>query len=177
MQARYYDPVIGRFYGFDSVGFSNVHNFNRYAYGNNNPYKFVDPDGRDASLYAKDPGMADSSDLMLPEPPLTKMNLVVSVEITKMTQADAINDSNSKITSTTSTVASAALVTAVPSFAIPVVVTTDIFISATGAFNSNPVHEKDSITVEVDITGDGMTNESTIEYTTTIDHSAHENQE
>ena len=47
MQARYYDPVIGRFYSNDPVGFSNVHNFNRYAYANNNPYKYVDPDGRD----------------------------------------------------------------------------------------------------------------------------------
>jgi len=47
MQARYYEPVIGRFMSNDPVGFSNVHNFNRYAYANNNPYKYVDPDGRD----------------------------------------------------------------------------------------------------------------------------------
>jgi uncharacterized protein RhaS with RHS repeats len=50
MQARYYDPVIGRFYSNDPVGFSNVHNFNRYAYANNNPYKYVDPDGRESRL-------------------------------------------------------------------------------------------------------------------------------
>ena len=48
MQARYYDPVIGRFYGNDPAGFSNVHNFNRYAYANGNPYKYTDPDGRNA---------------------------------------------------------------------------------------------------------------------------------
>lgn len=48
MQARYYDPVIGRFYSNDPVGFTSVHNFNRYAYANNNPYKYTDPDGRDA---------------------------------------------------------------------------------------------------------------------------------
>ena len=50
MGARYYDPVIGRFMGVDPVGFqeNNIHSFNRYAYANNNPYKFVDPDGRQA---------------------------------------------------------------------------------------------------------------------------------
>jgi RHS repeat-associated protein len=45
--ARYYDPSIGRFMGVDPQGFdpSSVHSFNRYAYSNNNPYKYVDPDG------------------------------------------------------------------------------------------------------------------------------------
>ena len=48
MGARYYDPALGRFLSVDSMGFSegNVHSFNRYAYGNNNPYRFKDPDGR-----------------------------------------------------------------------------------------------------------------------------------
>lgn len=48
MGARYYDPQIGRFMGIDPVGFQedNIHSFNRYAYANNNPYKFVDRDGR-----------------------------------------------------------------------------------------------------------------------------------
>ncbi|TMN80632.1 MULTISPECIES: RHS repeat-associated core domain-containing protein [unclassified Pseudoalteromonas] len=45
MQARYYDPVIGRFYSNDPVGFRDVHSFNRYAYANNNPYKYTDPSG------------------------------------------------------------------------------------------------------------------------------------
>ena len=53
MQARYYDPVIGRFYSNDPVGFKNVHNFNRYAYANNNPYKYVDPDGMDTVIALK----------------------------------------------------------------------------------------------------------------------------
>ncbi|HAW76337.1 MAG TPA: hypothetical protein DCW74_11455 [Alteromonas australica] len=55
MQARYYDPVIGRFYSNDPVdvfghaqleaetGF--VHGFNRYSYVGNNPYKYTDPTG------------------------------------------------------------------------------------------------------------------------------------
>jgi RHS repeat-associated protein len=45
--ARYYDPVIGRFMAVDPANFTekNPHSFNRYAYGNNNPYRYVDPDG------------------------------------------------------------------------------------------------------------------------------------
>lgn len=50
MQARYYDPVVGRFYANDPVGFSDVHNFNRYTYANNNPNRYVDPNGEAAKL-------------------------------------------------------------------------------------------------------------------------------
>lgn len=48
MQARYYDPSIGRFLSIDPVrptagnGFS----FNRYGYANENPQRYIDPDGR-----------------------------------------------------------------------------------------------------------------------------------
>ncbi|UTY59245.1 RHS repeat-associated core domain-containing protein [Massilia sp. erpn] len=47
MGARYYNPELGRFYGIDpaTVDPADVHSFNRYAYANNNPYRFVDPDG------------------------------------------------------------------------------------------------------------------------------------
>lgn len=49
MQARYYDPDIGRFLGIDASGAapSNLFNFNRFAYANNNPVVFIDPDGND----------------------------------------------------------------------------------------------------------------------------------
>jgi RHS repeat-associated protein len=45
--ARYYDPVLGRFLSVDpaSADIGNVHGLNRYAYANNNPYRYVDPDG------------------------------------------------------------------------------------------------------------------------------------
>lgn len=48
MDARYYDPVIGRFIGMDPKGIEpgELHSTNRYAYANNNPYRYVDPDGR-----------------------------------------------------------------------------------------------------------------------------------
>jgi len=48
MGARYYDPILGRFMGNDPVGFyeSNPVSFNRYAYANNNPYRYFDPDGK-----------------------------------------------------------------------------------------------------------------------------------
>ena len=47
MQARYYDPSLGRFLSIDAAGFdeTNPQSFNRYAYANNNPHRYVDPDG------------------------------------------------------------------------------------------------------------------------------------
>jgi RHS repeat-associated protein len=48
MQQRFYDPVAGRFLSIDPVltDTNAGNNFNRYAYANNNPYKYIDPDGR-----------------------------------------------------------------------------------------------------------------------------------
>lgn len=68
MQARYYDPVLGRFYANDPVEFqghltrgnSAAHGFTRYAYANNNPYKYVDPDGEIGILASMAIGAAAS---------------------------------------------------------------------------------------------------------------------
>lgn len=49
MQQRYYDPIAGRFLSTDPVEASPA-SFNRYWYANNNPYRFIDPDGRFSSL-------------------------------------------------------------------------------------------------------------------------------
>jgi RHS repeat-associated protein len=46
MQQRYYDPLAGRFFSTDPMPAS-AGSFNRYAYANNSPYKYIDPDGRE----------------------------------------------------------------------------------------------------------------------------------
>jgi hypothetical protein len=48
MQQRYYDPIAGRFLSVDPVttDAKTGGHFNRYVYANDNPYGFVDPDGR-----------------------------------------------------------------------------------------------------------------------------------
>jgi RHS repeat-associated protein len=48
MQQRYYDPVAGRFLSVDPVvtDANSGKTFNRFSYAANNPYKYIDPDGR-----------------------------------------------------------------------------------------------------------------------------------
>lgn len=47
MQARYYDPVAGRFLSVDPAGVAvqNLYNFNRYIYADNSPLLKFDPSG------------------------------------------------------------------------------------------------------------------------------------
>jgi len=47
MNARLYDPVLGRFISADTVvpGAGNMQAFNRYSYVDNNPLKYTDPSG------------------------------------------------------------------------------------------------------------------------------------
>jgi len=55
MQARYYDPVIGRFLSVDPVTFmdsGHPGSFNRYAYTFNDPINHTDPDGEFAHIIA-----------------------------------------------------------------------------------------------------------------------------
>ncbi len=49
--ARWYSPQLSRFLSIDPVDVSErqPHSFNRYAYANNNPMRFIDPDGRVAT--------------------------------------------------------------------------------------------------------------------------------
>lgn len=55
MQQRYYEPSIGRFMSLDPVATNTKSgtSFNRYFYANNNPYFFVDPDGREGCAMSR----------------------------------------------------------------------------------------------------------------------------
>ena len=59
MGGRYYNPLAARFLSIDpqEADPSDLHSLNRYAYANNNPYRYVDPDGHtpvDLAFFAID---------------------------------------------------------------------------------------------------------------------------
>ena len=60
---RYYDPTIGRFLSVDPMGFKDgkTQTFNQYAYGNNGPFTYVDPDGRETVFEMIDSNAMDSA--------------------------------------------------------------------------------------------------------------------
>lgn len=62
MQARYYDPGVGRFLSRDPVAFAggNVFKINAYAYVSDNPILYTDPTGmvQDSSEYSSEYSMA-----------------------------------------------------------------------------------------------------------------------
>jgi uncharacterized protein RhaS with RHS repeats len=74
MQARYYDPVIGRFLSIDPVGFSpgRPDMFNRYAYAVNDPINMWDPfgecsyddDGKAKSGICPDPNDSKAAEIV-----------------------------------------------------------------------------------------------------------------
>ncbi|NOK35578.1 RHS repeat domain-containing protein [Corallococcus exercitus] len=76
MQQRYYDPVAGRFLSNDPVTMdvNTGVNFNRYAYAYNNPYSYIDPDGRE-------PDPVTDLPRSLPAPPPSPMVLPLPVPL------------------------------------------------------------------------------------------------
>jgi RHS repeat-associated protein len=63
MGARHYDPMIGRFMGMDPEGPTprNQFGFNRYAYANNNPYRYTDPTGASCKAVTNDKGQKSAN--------------------------------------------------------------------------------------------------------------------
>jgi RHS repeat-associated protein len=54
MQQRYFDPIAGVFLSVDPVAARSMgDNFHRYWYANNNPYRYVDPDGRETAMFQR----------------------------------------------------------------------------------------------------------------------------
>jgi RHS repeat-associated protein len=71
MQQRYMDPQLGAFLSVDPVTAYDqpVGQFNRYRYANGNPYRFIDPDGRQALGAPRDfyhPVTAEQAQQILP---------------------------------------------------------------------------------------------------------------
>ena len=53
LNSRYYDPEVGRFLSADSLGYMDperVNGLNLYAYCNNNPVMYIDPDGTEVVI-------------------------------------------------------------------------------------------------------------------------------
>ncbi len=90
-QARFYDPALGRFLSPDpiAVDTTSAFNFNRYAYANNSPYRFTDPDGRNAfaaleltlGAVAVDAATPDPTDVAAPAKGLSYSAAIVGTAI------------------------------------------------------------------------------------------------
>ena len=85
MQARYYDPAVGRFLSVDPVSPApnDLFNFNRYAYADNTPATRIDPDGRANVLgivaqFPKDFGHPSQSDLKIQATAQRSVDLTVN---------------------------------------------------------------------------------------------------
>ena len=85
MQQRYYDPIAGRFLSVDPIvtDANTGKGFNLYEYVNSNPYKYTDPDGRDAWY----------RDIPPPPPPVQQLQrvTVTAPRITTSPTAPSVN--------------------------------------------------------------------------------------
>jgi RHS repeat-associated protein len=70
MQQRYMDPQLGVFLSSDPVSAygSPVGQFNRYRYANSNPYRFIDPDGRESGAAFRVVNNITNGGVVLPPP-------------------------------------------------------------------------------------------------------------
>ncbi len=70
MQARYYDPLIGRFLSSNPIEFSSQRPemFGSYTYVGNDPINLIDPEGESARAAAKTALAGIATDVAIPEP-------------------------------------------------------------------------------------------------------------
>ncbi|WP_051943367.1 MULTISPECIES: RHS repeat-associated core domain-containing protein [Luteibacter] len=90
MQARYYDPSIGRFLSTDPArtGEGSLDQFNRFAYAKNNPVSNIDPDGRQTvprDAYSQYWSSAPANDLF------TQQNGNAAFVVSMITQSDVLD--------------------------------------------------------------------------------------
>ena len=87
MQQRYYDPVGARFVSPDPVrpDAESGGNFNRYWYANDNPYKYIDPHGRQVQYAIENSGW-----MLIPQETAESDNILMSPSAIK--QREVITD-------------------------------------------------------------------------------------
>jgi RHS repeat-associated protein len=100
MGRRYYDPVLGRFLSPDPAepDLDNlVQSLNRYAYGNNNPYRYRDPDGRSAVLmFAVPPLLLGGAWWVTRSPEQRESMIRVAAQAASWFRGLVFNESNGK---------------------------------------------------------------------------------
>ncbi|MCV4776089.1 RHS repeat-associated core domain-containing protein, partial [Escherichia coli] len=108
-QARYYNPMHGRFMSVDpltaSATIRNPQTFNRYAYALNSPYKFTDPlglipsstgacgawcPGGDSGSFGSRSGYQDVSANFLAEPETITVNLNIVYDASQFNAQQAV---------------------------------------------------------------------------------------
>jgi hypothetical protein len=109
MQQRYYDPEIGRFDSVDAVTAYEkpLTHFNRYLYVLNNPYRFVDPDGRTYEVKGDPDAVANRLVKQLEKTP-TGAALVKSVKESKQNAVITVETKGKNITNSSDQNSSAA---------------------------------------------------------------------
>lgn len=147
MQARFYDPAMGRFLSVDPIGPTphNIFAFNRYTYGSNNPILNIDPDGRqDVPMVTV--SLRDGSTVTVPS---AYAQNVIMADATNSTSSDYANPSIDREAAAsalddTSLAAGVTTIAIAPTPAAPAAVVTGLVDEATAilAWAAKPTKER-----------------------------------